>query len=219
MVSLYIWIATQIITESFPISSSSHLKLLASIIKKYGNAYFLSVMPRYFDDLLHGPSLLVIALFFFKRWSFLLLHFLRCIYIIRGIILRTFISASITVVFYFLFDYWIDVTRFPVSLGLAISSALLFSSRYCSTKDFKPITLTMSVVLGFVQGLSLLPGISRLGATYVAARWLKLSPRHALETSFVIQAPLIGAAFVRAVYFIIFDPYITEFLNVQTGLR
>ena len=41
-----------------------------------------------------------------------------------------------------------------------------------------------------------MPGISRFGTTYVVARWLSLSPRRALELSFLIEFPLILGAFL-----------------------
>ena len=55
-------------------------------------------------------------------------------------------------------------------------------------------------ILGAVQGLALLPGISRLASTFVAARWLGYSDKRALLVSCMIQVPLILAAFARSVY-------------------
>ena len=52
-----------------------------------------------------------------------------------------------------------------------------------------------AVILGVVQGIALLPGISRMAITYATARWLRFSPRLAFELSCAIQWPLIAAAF------------------------
>ena len=58
------------------------------------------------------------------------------------------------------------------------------------------------IVLGMVQGLALLPGISRFGSTFFAARWLGFSRSQAFEYSFLIQFPLLFAAIIKGFYFV-----------------
>lgn len=55
--------------------------------------------------------------------------------------------------------------------------------------------LLHAVVLGGVQGLALIPGISRFASTFIVARLLGYSPKKSFATSFALFAPLIGAAF------------------------
>ncbi len=218
MISLYIWIATQIIIESFPVSSSTHLKIIESLLQKKYDSSFLLRLPRYFDDFLHICSLGVMSIFFFKRWSILLMYPWQCLPITLTILMHTFISSSITVGLYFLFNIYNVAHYFPTPLGIIITMICLLSSYYCPQSDFESLTIVKSIILGCVQGFALLPGISRLGSTYVAARWLRLSPQHALETSCIIQAPLIGAAVVRACIYLWKSPFIIQFLNVSTVL-
>jgi undecaprenyl pyrophosphate phosphatase UppP len=59
------------------------------------------------------------------------------------------------------------------------------------------------ILLGCVQGLSLLPGVSRLAATYVCARWLAICPRRSFEISWLIAWPLMSAAFLQSLCFIV----------------
>ncbi len=54
---------------------------------------------------------------------------------------------------------------------------------------------SISLILGLTQAFAVLPGISRLGSTFVVARWLGFTPRRAFQTSLLMQFPLIVAAF------------------------
>lgn len=205
--------ATQIIIECLPISSSSHVRLVELLLAKFN--YPLLDFPKHAADLLNIATLGVIAIFFFKRWSILLLHMYRNIYLVFEIGARTCISAFITTIIYFIFQI-IDVSFFPMSIGLCITALILFSSYYCPTNNYQKPTITTSIILGIVQGIALLPGISRLASTVVVGRWLRLSPRHALETSFAIETPLMIAAFVRACIYLFKSSAQDLFFNPAT---
>ena len=58
-------------------------------------------------------------------------------------------------------------------------------------------SLFHAAILGIVQGIALLPGISRFGSTFVAGRWLGLSREKAFEFSFLIAWPLMVAGFLK----------------------
>ncbi len=84
-------------------------------------------------------------------------------------------------------------------MGLLISAILLLSLPWAPPPSATPSnthTLIIGCILGLTQGLALLPGISRFASTYVIARWLSLSPRRAMQTSFLMHLPLMGAAFL-----------------------
>lgn len=97
----------------------------------------------------------------------------------------------------------------PTSIGFIVTGGLLLSLyflplargfySYGGGARYEVLTLRKSVMLGVVQGLALLPGLSRFGAMYVAARWLKISPRRAFQISFLFQVPLLFAALFGAV--------------------
>ena len=204
MQPLFLLIITQIITESFPISSSSHMKIVQALLN-YSKGCFV-LLPPYFDDFLHGPTVLVLAFFFWHRWFFLISHPIRTRHLLLPIIGRTAIAVTASLFLYLLFCVnWQMVYSFPLSLGLCVTMVLLFSLRF-TEKKYVPYTYSTALLLGIVQGVALLPGISRLAATYAAARWLKLSPRHAFEASFAMQVPLLIAAFLRAVLYYLSCP-------------
>jgi len=108
------------------------------------------------------------------------------------------------------------VGQFPLGVGFAVTALSLASLTWC-TKDRGSLTMAKMIVLGVVQGCALLPGVSRFASTYTAARWLSLSPRHALETAWIIQMPLMGVSFV---YSLITFGYIgipDQILNMNTA--
>ncbi|MCK4517445.1 undecaprenyl-diphosphate phosphatase, partial [Candidatus Babeliales bacterium] len=91
------------------------------------------------------------------------------------------------------------------ALGVSgIIKSLRTSGQSKSTAE--SLNIRKALILGCVQGIALLPGISRFATTYVAGRWLHLSPRRAFQISFLIQLPLISAAFVQGLYKIVGTP-------------
>lgn len=213
-----LWIAAQVIAESLPVSSSSHIKLLEIFLYRCTGTDFLSALPRYFEEFLHVPNLLVIAAFFFGRWYPLLRYSLRFKKLFFDVVMRAATASFVTVVFYFSLAAFPVKDFFSMGIGLLITALLLFSLKWCDVDNYQPYTLARALCLGAVQGCALLPGISRLASTYVVARWLKLSPRHALEASFAMQVPLMIAAGIRGGIVLMRSSYIHELLNARCGL-
>jgi len=216
MMWVYVWIATQIITESLPVSSSSHMRLLSSYIQRAGGSSFLNALPRYFDDFLHLPTLLMLIVFFWYRWAPVVGQLDQTF---LPFILRVLLASGITVLFYGLFSYTGWREAFPLVAGLLVTSLLLFSL-YLLPKGAPeaPLSWGSAAIVGVVQGISLLPGISRLGATFVVSRWLGISSPHALEFSCAIQVPLIIAAVIRSVGHLLTSPLCAQLLNPATCL-
>jgi undecaprenyl-diphosphatase len=207
-----LWIAAQIITESFPVSSSSHTKLLELLLS------WRPVVPLHFDDFLHIPTLFILAIFFFPRWYPLLCHAIRFNSLFLLVVGRTILASVITVLFYFFFNFIPLPHYFPMTIGLFITTGALFSLRWCTSRSYGDYTWHKAFLLGVAQGIALLPGISRLGITFVCARWLGLSPRHSAEASFAMQVPLLFAACARGTISLISYPYMYEVLNARTSL-
>lgn len=215
---LLLWMATQIITESFPVSSSSHVKLMELLLNKSGNDNFLMQLPHYADDALHVVSLAVLSIFFYQRW----MRYVRClprtVALVMQNVLYIGISCAVTVVWYGALHGFLGTAWFALPLGLVITMMMLLSLYWCPVTDYRALTWRTALVLGCVQGAALLPGISRLGSTFVTARWLRLSPRHALEYSFAMQVPLIIAAVIRSGMYMAQWPGRADFFTLSTVL-
>lgn len=218
----------QILLESFPISSSGHCLLLEQYLKKYGceinhyQDFFLhqeSASLMYIallDHFVHGVTVIVLVLFFFSRWSWLLVHLLRCWRIVAKIIGFVFITDIITVLFYMMFR-WFAFT-IPLTVGFIITFILLLSLRWVPVCQNKRWSWRSACMLGIMQGCALLPGISRFASTYVCARWFSLPPRKAFEMSWLVVWPLIAVAFLHSAGIVVITSSETLLLRPATGI-
>jgi len=206
----------QIVLESFPVSSSGHVALFEKTIQFFsvheffgmGSMYALDVATFIHHDslrhFLHGPTVFVIAFFFCRRWFFFFSHIRTHWQLGVKLIVLVGLADSVTAVFYFLFKR-ISFPFFSPWVGFIITGGVLGSLYFCNDKRYTTFTLDKAFFIGLVQGIALLPGISRLAVTFALARWLHLSRKKAFEVSFLVQWPLIAAAFfnsisVRALY-------------------
>lgn len=212
MLCFYLLICVQIVLESFPVSSSGHILLLEKILQWLSakkiilsclfDAHNAAIFMRaeIVEHFLHGATAVVIALFFFKRWSFFFTHLRACFFLGIKLILLVGLSDVMTSLFYFLFKV-IDLSFFPVWIGFVFSSLALFSLVLRKDITYQTFTWKKALLIGLVQGIAFLPGVSRMGITFVVARWLKLSHKKAFEISFLVQWPLIMVAFLNSITF------------------
>ena len=89
---------------------------------------------------------------------------------------------------------------------------VLFFSDYFSSagRTLQNIGWLDSIVLGFSQCLSLVPGVSRSASVIIASRFLKIDRESSIIYSVLLSIPVILAAFCFALYKIDID---TIFLN------
>lgn len=210
-------IIIQIITESLPISSSGHIILIKLFAKKklnFQNVFF----PEYLDDFLHGSALIVIFTVFFKDWFYPFQVFLQSLYqllftskkltfVQKKLILLFFkitgfvLVANIVTSFFYLLlkilykDFFVNKESIFSIYGFFITMILLFSLRFRKQTKFNALDFKKSLILGFVQGIALLPGISRFAITYTVGYWLNIKPMRAFQISFLLQFPLLLTAF------------------------
>lgn len=181
----YLIIFLAIVLESFPISSSGHIALVQRLLK------ILYLDPD-FLLFLNGFTALVLAIFFFKRWEFLVWALLRKRSVIQKIFVLGGITDGITVLFYFLCAK--KFSLFPLCVGFLLTSLTLFSLFFCSNAGKGTWNYVSALVLGLVQSLALFPGISRFGITFAVSRWFGMSNRKSFELSFLIEFPIVLGA-------------------------
>ncbi len=212
----------QILLESLPVSSSGHIQLFELFLKKidspinhlivtFSDACTVDVI----DHFAHGATIIILIVFFFSRWFFLLQNLQKCFGIILKIIALAALADIITSAFYVLFHCTIIKSFFSLSLGFIITSLLLLSLYWCSSTQRAIFNWRMALLLGMVQGIALLPGISRLASTYVAARWLGLPSNKAFEVSWLIAFPLMLAAWANSLRLIVFKQQALFLLSWQ----
>jgi len=216
MSSFLIVMCVQIILESFPVSSSGHVILLEHFLRLFYSGAFIAVSEsKLLSHFLHGPTAVVLAVFFWDRWTFLLKHFLIMWRIIIKIIFFAFLADIMTLIWYILFNSVIDISIFPIGLGFLISMLCLFSLRFLKREKYEVVTWQKALIIGAFQGVAFLPGVSRFGLTFVVGCWLGLSAKKSFEFSFVIQWPLIVLGFISSMMQLSYlDAYIFNFCTL-----
>ena len=186
--------AVQGLTEFLPVSSSGHLELL--------KALFGLEIPILFDVILHVATFIVIVFVFRLRvWGILRSLWrwmtrsadesdgenlrLAWVVLIASIITGA-IGVSIEVLN-------VEVPIRVTSALFIVTALILIGAKFVhGTKD--SIGLREGIIVGLGQGLGVLPGISRSGATISAGLVAGVSREKAGELAFVVFIPaMIGA--------------------------
>ncbi|HBL98679.1 TPA: hypothetical protein DDZ86_03490 [Candidatus Dependentiae bacterium] len=181
MVQLYL--CMQILLESLPISSSGHLHLLGF------------EAPWYIDFFAHGPTAVMLLIYFAGEWSPLLdalTKSSRTVWRWAGILGA---AEGITALFFLLAR--VMPQRPPLVVGFFCTALLLLSLKRVplNSSSGRSVKWSDGLWLGMAQGVSLVvPGVSRLAVTYVIGRWLGFSARQAFRFSCALQVPLFGGA-------------------------
>ncbi len=193
--SLQILAILQGLTEFLPVSSSGHLALL-----KQGLGLEFSGEGPLLELLLHGGTLGAVLVFYRKRivqlllglwrrekeaWRYAWLVFLCCVP--AGLV---YLAAH---------DFLEEAFQTPRVIGglLLITGLILLSLKWLPSSpqgtEGAP-RWKQALGIGLAQACAILPGISRSGSTYTAARWLKVSSQEAFDFSFLVSIPLILAS-------------------------
>jgi len=202
MLSLLLFISIQLLSESFPVSSSGHVALALRIFFSEKSVFSSSL-----SAVLHAPELIlwstvptmcVVALFFMKEWWFLLRHFSGTWRMVGKLIGYMLCSNTITALFYFfMHTYNLPI---PLWVGFGVTGAMLFSLRMCVSNTHESLTAKRAVLLGIVQGVALLPGVSRFASVFVASRWMGIDARRSFNISWMLQWPLAAGISLLSVY-------------------
>jgi len=175
------------VTEFLPVSSSAHLVILQYFFGLEGPILLV------FDVVVHVGTLLAILVFFAKDWFPMSKLGKR---MVLFILLATVPTAAIG----FYLKQWVDIffmSLKPVAVALVINSLILWSTRWIpAQKKSRVLGWIESLWIGAVQGISVIPGISRSGATITTGLWLKLGKEETIRFSFLIAIPAILGAMV-----------------------
>lgn len=175
------------LTEFLPVSSSAHLVFAEKITGKIDNdvAFFV---------LLHLGTLLALAVFFFKD----LIALFKNPKLIGFILLATFITGAIGILGKSYFESLFESVS-ATSWQLLVNGFMLIAANRFIDGGRKAVNLVDSIIFGFVQAISIIPGISRSGATISALLFRKIDKETAFKFSFLASMPaILGAALLEA---------------------
>jgi len=181
------------VTEFFPISSSGHLVLLHDI-------FGLERQMLTFDVFLHFGTILSVVVFFRRDISNMFKKDMKLLKFIviasvptfimgmafRGVIEKSFSTPS-------------AVGYLLVLTGLFLLLASISAIYWKIVRRSRPLGVKNSIVIGIAQGISVLPGISRSGATIGTALIAGLDEAEALKFSFLLSIPAVLGANVLKV--------------------
>jgi undecaprenyl-diphosphatase len=185
MMEVTILAVLQGIAEFLPVSSSGHLVIGQHLLG-------INAPGMRLDVFLHVGTLISIFVYYAssvfgilrrREWRYAL---------------KIALSALPAVAVYFLFKDFIDGmfdNAKMVGALLMFTGAVLIGTRYLP-RGSRDVSFLRALLMGAVQALALLPGVSRSGMTLAFARGGKVEPEKAAEFSFLMSAPLIAGALV-----------------------
>jgi undecaprenyl-diphosphatase len=195
-----IWLAIiQGLTEFLPISSSAHLTVVPTLMgwKDPGLG---------FDVALHAGTLAAILIYFFRDWVQLIANGLGFSY--RGhrpdensrsllwfLVIAT-IPAGLAGLKFQKYAETAWRSFYVIAAAEIILGLLMYvADRVGREKDgLNQMNLFDSIAIGVAQALAIIPGVSRSGVTITAARFLHFDREASARFSFLLSAPIIGAA-------------------------
>ncbi len=196
------------LTEFLPVSSSGHLVI-------FQNLFGLKEPELFFDISVHVGTLAAIVIFFWKEIRAIIIslaHFsalalkkrvsFHSVYedadakLAILIVVGSIPTAIIGILFHKIADTLFSSVVL-VGFMLIITGLLLWGTRWVK-KDCKSIndfSVRDALIIGLMQGIAILPGISRSGSTIAVGLFLGLNRETAARYSFLLSIPaILGAA-------------------------
>jgi len=185
-------------TEFLPISSSAHLVIMQHylgfkqpllLFDAFLHASTLMAVLIYFRKEIYGIALSLIK--FKKRDSQEILH-LKMFYLI-------IIGTIPTLIIGLFLNRWIDILFSSIALTsfmLILTGILLYlgERRVKLSKGIKEVGIRNALLIGLMQGIAIIPGISRSGSTISVSLLQGIKKEFAFRYSFLLSIPVILGA-------------------------
>lgn len=179
------------ITEWLPISSSGHLVLFQELFRMESSIAY--------DALLHVATLVVIIVVFWKD----IIAMIKSLFSWKGdentkLLLFIIIATIPTAIIGLAFKDWLTAlftNMLLLGVFFIINSIILFLTRFARKTD-KELNWWQSFIIGISQGLSIIPSISRSGATISTGMFLGIKKEKLVSFSFLMSIPAIIGAFI-----------------------
>lgn len=196
--------------EFLPISSSAHLILVPWLFGWHGGV----IDSLTFDVALHIGTLFALVVYFWRDWLMLLRAVPTLLewvlaklqgnrkrtrsteeHILSSVIISTIPGALIGVLLEKVAE---QSLRAPllIALTLTLMGLLLYwvDRSRPQAKPLEVVSWRDSLLIGLAQACALIPGVSRSGATITMGRYLTFDRPAAARYSFLLSAPITGAA-------------------------
>ncbi len=176
------------LTEFLPISSTGHMILATKILNipttEFVKSFEIAIQ---LGAILAGLTLYTKKLLTERTlWKPLIVAFVPTMMIglaAYPIIKRVLLDNSLVVV----------ISLFVGGVVLIVVDKILKTSKNEASSQ-STLTIKNAAIIGLAQGISVIPGVSRAAATIVGGMSVGLSRKDAVEFSFLLAIPTIGAA-------------------------
>lgn len=197
------------LTEWLPVSSSGHLVLAHEVA---------GVDPSVFLDLLLHVGTLAVILVFYRETVVDVLRALASaprahregdtlasvwwedpdrrlgVLVVAGSVPTALVGFTFEETFVAMFS-----STLAVGIALLVTGTWLFLSRFAPEHGLVQPGLAAALLIGLAQGVAIVPGISRSGATIGAALLLGIAREEAVRFSFLLSVPaILGATVLQA---------------------
>jgi len=180
------------LSEWLPISSTGHLKLAE---------FFLGLkLPLLFDIFLHVGTLIVTIFFFRADVQKILVALAKLDFkskegmLIPHIIIGSIPTAIIGFTITNLLENVFHEIRF-LAFAFIVSGLFVYFSKMGKCRR-NEIDYKSAIIIGVVQGFSIIPGLSRSGLTIAVALMLGVKREEAFKFSFMLSIPAIIGALI-----------------------
>ncbi len=191
------------LTEFLPISSSGHLVIFQRL-------FGLKEPELFFDVSVHMGTLAAVVIFYRKDIRRLCVAFFTGIMQFRSnnfpepadkadfqtavlIIVGSVPTAIIGLLFRNVSGS-LFTSILLVGFAMIATGAAMWSERFIPVRESIPLTGKKALLIGTVQGIAIIPGVSRSGSTIVTGLFMGLNRESAAKFSFLLSIPaIIGA--------------------------
>lgn len=202
--------------EFLPVSSSGHLYLLSKLTS---GAVAEDSFGSFFVVMLHVATLIAVLFVYREQVMAILRH------PIQPLTLHLIIATLPTVVFALILkkfdalDKWLDEGNFVGFSFLLTAIFLTVSELMCRRrkprKSIDTMRWTDALVIGGMQAIGVLPGVSRSGSTIAGALGMRIDRKSAATFSFLLSIPAILGGLVLELYKLVKEP---AALDLMPGL-
>jgi len=170
------------IFEWIPISSQGVVAIASQFLIK-------GIHPLEMALFLHLGTLLAVLIYFRKEW--IEVFTLKNINLLRFLVISTIISGIVG------FTLYGAIKNMAAGNGLLAMTGfgLLLTAYFHKVKKIAGVNLNkLAVITGILQGLAVIPGLSRSGATIFGLSLGKFNPAEILKISYMMSAPVVSAS-------------------------
>lgn len=186
------------LTEFLPISSTAHLIITSELLKIPGSDFLKSFMI----SIQLGAILSVVILYFKRVWQNL-----NIIWKVAAAFIPT---SVIGLIFYKIVKNYLMESLLVIAITLIIGGIIIFIfenwyakkniKEEASDLDLDQISYKQAAILGAVQAIAMIPGVSRSGATIVGGLAQGIKRKTIVEFSFLLAIPTMLGATVLDIY-------------------